>query len=124
MRALAVVLSASTFAAAALAAPQQQREAGPPPAAASPIAGVTAAEVGVDFVVRDRKGRIVRDLQPSEVEVLEDGVPQAVTLFQLMSSTPADAGAGPEPAERDAIPSSSPSSSPEPSGPRRAPAPE
>ena len=51
-----------------------------------PTIGVSAAEVSVDFVVRDKKGRIVRDLKPNEVEVLEDGIRQEIGLFQLMTS--------------------------------------
>ena len=48
----------------------------------------------MDFVVRDKKGRIVRDLKPGDIEVLEDGVRQEVGLFQLVSTLPASA---PEP---------------------------
>jgi VWFA-related protein len=55
------------------------------------ILPVTAAEVGVDFVVRDKKGRIVRDLKPSDIEVYEDGVRQEIGLFRLVSTAPADA---------------------------------
>ena len=70
-----------------LAAPPRNafpQEPGPPPTIA-----VTAAEVAVDFVVRDKKGRIVRDLRPSDVEVYEDGVRQDVALFDLITTSPA-----------------------------------
>jgi VWFA-related protein len=67
------------------------------------VVGVTAAEVAVDFVVRDKKGRIVRDLKPSEVEVYEDGVPQGVDLFRLMSAMPEpEPAAGPTTAAPEA----------------------
>jgi len=52
--------------------------------------GVTAAEVSVDFVARDKKGRLVRDLRPEEVEVYEDGVRQEVELFRLVTTAPAE----------------------------------
>ncbi len=43
----------------------------------------TVREVVVDFVARDKRGRIVRDLKPDELEVLEDGTPQKVKSFRL-----------------------------------------
>lgn len=42
-------------------------------------------EVLLDVVVVDKKGRPVRDLRADEVEILEDGVPQALTLFRAVS---------------------------------------
>ncbi len=36
----------------------------------SPAIPVTAADVAVDFVIRARKGRVVRDLRPADIEVL------------------------------------------------------
>jgi VWFA-related protein len=87
----AVALSAPLIVVTAAPAPSAQappaRAATPPPPS-QPTIGVTAAEVAVDFVVRDAKGRIVRDLKPTEVEVYEDGVRQGVALFKLMSATP------------------------------------
>ena len=67
----------------ALPPPLPAQAPGPNP----PTIGVSAAEVSVDFVVRDKRGRIVRDLKPNEVEVLEDGVRQEIGVFQLMTST-------------------------------------
>jgi VWFA-related protein len=40
--------------------------------------------VEVDAVVKDAQGNFVRDLRPGEFQVLEDGVPQAVTAFSLI----------------------------------------
>jgi VWFA-related protein len=60
------------------------------PAAAHFATGAEA--VALDIVVRDKKGRLVGDLQASEVEVLEDGVPQKVTSFRRVE-TAAAAGA-------------------------------
>jgi VWFA-related protein len=78
---LGAILLATLLAAPPLNALPQ--ESGPPPTIA-----VTAAEVAVDFVVRDKKGRIVRDLRTADVEVYEDGVRQDVALFQLVTTAP------------------------------------
>jgi len=43
----------------------------------------TSSEVLLDFVVRDRHARIIRDLRPDEVQVFEDGVPQVQRYFQF-----------------------------------------
>ena len=67
-----------------------------------PTVGVTAAEVSVDFVVRDKKGRLVSDLAPGDVEIYEDGVRQPLALFRLMRGTVAEAPAGAEPAAHGA----------------------
>ena len=40
--------------------------------------------VEVDAVVKDAQGNFVRDLRQGEFQVLEDGVPQAVTAFSLI----------------------------------------
>jgi Ca-activated chloride channel homolog len=37
--------------------------------------------VGFGVTVTDRRGNFVTDLQPDEVEILEDGVPQTIRLF-------------------------------------------
>jgi VWFA-related protein len=53
--------------------------------------GVSA--VLVDVVVRDRHGMPVRDLQPSEVEIFEDGTPQTIGSFAPIfeaAASPAD----------------------------------
>jgi len=73
----------------ALAVPLPLQPPATPPERSAPVPRieVQATEVSVDFVVRDKKGRIVRDLKPNEIEVLEDGVRQDVGLFQLVSST-------------------------------------
>lgn len=85
MRTLALVL------AVAVAVPPPGGAQAP---AAPPVIPITAAEVAVDFVVRDKKGRIVRDLRPSDVEVLEDGVRQEVALFQLVSTSAVEEAQG------------------------------
>jgi VWFA-related protein len=44
----------------------------------------SAREVLLDFVVRDKRERPVRDLRPEEVEVYEDGIRQDVRAFRLI----------------------------------------
>ena len=54
----------------------------------------TAGEVLYDIVVTDKHGRVVKDLQPNQVEVLDNGAPQQIKSFALVSQsvhlTPAD----------------------------------
>lgn len=52
---------------------------------------VGTSEVVLDAVVKDKRGRPVRDLKASDFEVLEDGVPQQVKSFRLVTrdDTPA-----------------------------------
>ena len=47
-------------------------------------------EVLLDFVVRDKHQREVKDIRPEEVEIFEDGVRQALKSFQYRSGK--DAG--------------------------------
>jgi VWFA-related protein len=47
---------------------------------------IGASEIVVDVVVRDDKGRIVKDLAAADFEVLEDNVAQDVTSFRFESS--------------------------------------
>jgi VWFA-related protein len=61
--------------------------------ASSVIVPAGTARVGVDLVLRDKQGALVRDLRQDEVEVLEDGVPQAIESFGLIDRTSAAAPA-------------------------------
>ena len=45
----------------------------------------------LDIVVRDKRGRPVRDLRQDEITVLEDGVAREVKSFRLVEGAPADA---------------------------------
>jgi len=60
------------------------------------VVRVGSNEVVLDAVVRDKKGRVVKDLSPSDFEVYEDGVRQDVTSFRLVTrgagTTPNDGG--------------------------------
>ena len=74
------ILVATLFMIATLSAPRAQEPAvSQPPAVRS---GTTA--VILDVVVRDRRGHPVRDVQPSELSVLEDGVAREVRSFRLV----------------------------------------
>ena len=90
-------------------------QAPPAPTDDVPRIEVQAAEVSVDFVVRDKRGRIVRDLVPGEVEVFEDGVRQDVGLFQLLA-TAAPAVAPAAPAEGSAAAGAPVTGAPSPAG--------
>ena len=49
-----------------------------------PVFGVESAVVLLDVVVRDKKGRLVKDLQASDFEVYENGERQTITDFQII----------------------------------------
>ncbi|HWP42873.1 MAG TPA: hypothetical protein VNO14_06550, partial [Blastocatellia bacterium] len=44
-----------------------------------------ASEVLLDVVVRDKKGRIVKDLKQTDFEIYEDNVKQDISSFRLVS---------------------------------------
>ena len=46
---------------------------------------ISKNEVPFDVVVRDKKGRPVKDLTAAEFEVYEDGVKQEITSFRFVS---------------------------------------
>jgi len=46
-------------------------------------------EVVLDAVVKDKKGRAIKDLSAADFEVSEDGVPQEVRSFRLVTREPA-----------------------------------
>ena len=60
-------------------ASQQATEAAPA------IIRTTAGEVLFDMVVTDKKGRIIRDITPADIEVLDNGVPQQLHSMALVS---------------------------------------
>jgi VWFA-related protein len=63
------------------------RSVGPTP----PTFAVATESVVLDVVVRDKKGRMVRDLKASDFEVWEDGVRQTVDQFMVVSREPESA---------------------------------
>jgi len=74
------------------APPQEARQAEAPPS----IFRVGTDVVVLDVVVRDKKGRTVRDLQANEVQVFEDGVPQELESFRLRGAGEGEAVAAGE----------------------------
>jgi len=56
------------------------------------VVRVRSNEVRLDIVVKDKKGRPIRDLKASDFEILEDGVPQKLESFRFVSrEAPANA---------------------------------
>jgi hypothetical protein len=78
--------------------------------ALSPLAGSqtilrsTTQEVLVDFVARDKHHKLVTDLRPEEIEILEDGVPQEYAA----SSTAADRASLPKQSQLHRQPAAAP----------------
>jgi VWFA-related protein len=63
---------------------------------------VGSNEILLDAVVKDKKGHVVKDLEPSDVEVYEDGVRQEVKSFRLVArGTAATAATAEAPAAGD-----------------------
>jgi VWFA-related protein len=93
LRNFASLLFALALATGPLPAAAQTTPAAPPPGSQQEeVVRVGASEVVLDMVVRDKKGRLVRDLKPSDVEVYEDGARQDLSSFQLVSHEPGEAG--------------------------------
>jgi len=76
------VASLFVFLAAASLIPGLAQDATPPPA--GPTIRVTTTEVALDLVVRDKKGRQVKNLKQGDVQIYEDGVRQELLSFRLV----------------------------------------
>ena len=90
------------------------QEVEPPKSQDLPTFGVATSAVTLDIVVRDKKGKAVRDLKASDFEVYEDGVLQKVESFEVFGrplAAPAVVAAGPAPV------SATPAAAPAPAGP-------
>jgi VWFA-related protein len=61
----------------------------PPPspggAPPDPVIRAKVDEVALDLVVRDKKGRLVKNLAPADVAIYEDGVRQQIRSFRLVT---------------------------------------
>jgi VWFA-related protein len=79
---------------AAQAPPASGPASAPAPASGqpAPVFRTGTSAVLLDIVVRDRRGRPIRDLRQDEIAVLEDGAPREVKAFRLVEGTPAEAG--------------------------------
>ncbi len=123
LSALAVdaVAPAGAGQAPAPAQPAQTQPAAAQPAV--PVFGVESSVVLLDVIVRDKKGRLVRDLKESDFEVYEDGRKQTIASFRVFDGglryavsgdderAPAKAAAAPAAAE---APTAQPEGSPVP----------
>ncbi len=62
----------------------------PRPATANPQSTsvlTTAEEISLDLIVRDKKGRRVSDLKPSDIQITDDGSPVKVSDLRLVSAS-------------------------------------
>ena len=58
----------------------------PPPADESDVVKITTALIQVDVAVTDKKGKVVTDLKPDEIEIFENGEKQKITNFSFISN--------------------------------------
>jgi VWFA-related protein len=56
-----------------------------PPADTGTVIRTTVSEVSLDLVVRDKKGKVVKNLKPGDIQVYEDGVLQPLVDFRLVT---------------------------------------
>jgi len=79
-------------------------QAGTPQAPpAQPVFRTGTTAVMLDIVVRDKRGRPIRDLRQDEISVLEDGVAREVKTFRLVEGAPADAAVSAAPVEAGVV---------------------
>ena len=62
--------------------------------AGAPTVKTTVDEVLLDLIVRDKKGKPVADLKPSDITVVDNGAKQTLTSFRLVSSVEAVTSSG------------------------------
>ena len=92
------------------------RTGGQTPQGGDDVVRVRSNEVRLDIVVKDKKGRPVKDLTASDFEVLEDGITQKIASFRFVNREgPGDANESP--ASRESNVGSMPTAST--SGPNR-----
>lgn len=68
------------------------------PSSDDEVVRISTNLVQFDAVVTDRKGKVVTDLQPEEVEILEDGRPQKLTNLVFVSNVSGNAPVAASPA--------------------------
>src|SRR5215204_5396808 len=83
MRIIASVLIVAVAAASAFPRAWQNPPQAPGQDEETVVVGTT--EVLMDAVVKDKKGAVVKDLQASDFEVMEDGVRQEIRSFRLVT---------------------------------------
>jgi VWFA-related protein len=94
----------------------------PPPSPAGapsePVIHATVDEVALDLVVRDKKGRLVKNLTPADVEIYEDGVRQQLRSLRLVTGAEAPPQPAPQsPPEQPSGGASLPPAAPAPASP-------
>jgi VWFA-related protein len=82
----------------------QKPEPSPTPAADADVVKITTNLVQVDAVITDKNGKLVTDLRPDEVEILEDGKSQKITHFSFISLTPTEKNATSTKLDKDVPP--------------------
>ena len=58
----------------------------PPPADETDVVKITTTLIQLDVTVKDRKGKVVTDLRPDEIEVYENGEKQKISNFSFISN--------------------------------------
>ena len=85
-RPLAAFAICATLATAALPAQSPVPAKSETPIPDGPVIGATTQEVLLDVVVRDKKGRMVRNLRAGDLEVFDDGVLRKLNTFRVVES--------------------------------------
>jgi VWFA-related protein len=94
----------SVLAGAPAVKPAVARAQAPAPAREVPVFEAQTAAVVVDVVVRDKKGKVVRDLTAADFTVLEDGAPQTIDSLRVVDTAPATDQESPGPVAPAAAP--------------------
>ena len=58
----------------------------PPPADEKDVVKITTALIQIDVTVTDKKGNIITDLRPDEIEIFENGEKQDITKFSFVAN--------------------------------------
>src|SRR6266478_7771559 len=74
---------------ACVCAPAQETPKAPTPATSQPVIRAGTQEVLLDVVVRDKKGKPVRNLQSKNIEIFDEGARVKVTGFRLVTASDA-----------------------------------
>lgn len=79
-----------------------------PPRDAGVTIRQTVQEIVLDVVVRDARGRIVKNLKPGDLEVFEDGAPQEIRSFKLVQGHDVVLGKAGAPAAQPVVAAANP----------------
>ena len=105
------VIPAAILAALSLLASQVGAQNPPPSpsvAPSEPVIHATVDEVALDLVVRDKKGRLVKNLTPADVEIFEDGVRQQIRSLRLVTGGEAPSQPAPQSTPEQPLPPATP----------------